>query len=366
LEKTSDLMKGMGSDFTFYGPIFGPYPFTPKFHVFSHGWPSDFKGFVSTAINSLIGAVKEKKALSIVGIKVKEFQLETKWYEEVILANMRKNAYFLRPSRNFCAISNLMVPPTKGVSFVVKDSSYEYGASGAAVDFVQDEDGSEEDDYYPDDEVDNVREEIDQTHGRATHTFTSTFTLDDAGIPDSQDDEDDDGGGDEGEVGLDSPLSQEDGGTENDEDSDEEEEVPLPRKKMTRIATTPASLNLPKITPKQEEVDAPISLVVPTVYVSVPKVMTPDPVMLANSPLPSSSSLSSAPPPPPPPRAPAPSTPKSIMRKTLPRPDERDDALERADDVKEKVKKKQVRMEERKDDGSIDTKVVDINPDDWE
>lgn len=155
LEKTAEMFAGLGDDFTFYGPVFGSFPFSMQsMHVFSHGWPSDFKGFVSTEIKNLVGANVDKKGAStIVEVPCRTFDSESMWYAEVIYSNIKKNGYFLRPCRRYSPISNLMTPPSKGVTFVVKDATYEYGTTGAARDWITgEEEDSEEGDYYDDEE----------------------------------------------------------------------------------------------------------------------------------------------------------------------------------------------------------------------
>jgi len=149
-----------GESFTYFGPAFGTSPFREGRHLFKFGVPSHFRAFISTIPDlALYGATVSKDGRTVapnvtplVAIKSAD-----EWYSTVIKANIWKNSYFLRATKQYSAISNLLTPPSKGVKFTLRGDKYEAGETGESDVFndpAASESDSEEDDYYGDDSQD--------------------------------------------------------------------------------------------------------------------------------------------------------------------------------------------------------------------
>jgi len=91
---------------------------------------------------------------------------DAEWYEIVIKANLNRNAVFLRLGRQYSPISNIIIPPFKGVKFVTRGTDLSYAEQGDADDFYDDENesGGEEAQWVPEegeDEYDRSEGEFD-------------------------------------------------------------------------------------------------------------------------------------------------------------------------------------------------------------
>jgi len=147
--------------FTFYGPAFGPAPFANGRHLYVHGWPVDFCAFVTTLPAFCLAGVTVRDGAwdSLVNTPLREMPDYLTWYREVITANFKSNAYFLRPQRNYSPISNLLSAPTKGVVFVQRGDEMVPLETGDDYQFV-DPAHSDEDEYGYSDEGDDDDEII--------------------------------------------------------------------------------------------------------------------------------------------------------------------------------------------------------------
>jgi len=147
LELSGFNMRDMGPNSTFFGPIFGHAPFKGR-HVYKFGLPSDFRSFSSSFSSfCLLGITHGKDGPENVTHNPLPEMNEDEWYTEVVRANYVRNAYFLRPAKQYSSISNVLSPPTKGVTFISRGEEYDALDTGAS-DLIEDEEGSEEEDYY--------------------------------------------------------------------------------------------------------------------------------------------------------------------------------------------------------------------------
>jgi len=155
---------GDGSKFTYYGPLFGQEPWRQGRYVYRHGLPSGFKGFCSTFDSFALQGMKYEGDDRFVSVMVNLDRIvsDSGWYECVIRANVNRNAAFLRMGRRYSPISNVIIPPFKGVRFAMRGSDLEYAEQG---------DNSEFADYQSDQEVeaeyaeDVLSDETDETDG---------------------------------------------------------------------------------------------------------------------------------------------------------------------------------------------------------
>jgi hypothetical protein len=153
-----------GSKFTYYGPLFGQEPWRQGRYVFRHGLPSGFKGFCTTMDSFALQGMKYEgdDHFTSVMVNLDRIESDTKWYEAVIRANINRNAVFLRMGRRYSPISNVIIPPFKGVKFAMRGSDLEYAEQGDNSEFV---------DYKSDQEVeaeyaeDTLSDETDEGDG---------------------------------------------------------------------------------------------------------------------------------------------------------------------------------------------------------
>jgi len=105
-------------------------------------------------------------------VNLDRVESDSKWYEFVIRANINRNAVFLRMGRRYSPISNIIIPPFKGVKFAMRGSDLEYAEQGDNADFV---------DYQSDQEVeaefaeDVVSEEADEADGDGDYDDDDDF-----------------------------------------------------------------------------------------------------------------------------------------------------------------------------------------------
>jgi len=203
-KKTADLLlesghvmkqvSGEGVSFTFFGPIFGSEPWRQGRFVHSFGLPSNFQGFCGTLSTlSLMGITfTEGPGITHV-VPLVQMVTDTAWYEMVIKANMHRNVVFLRPSRQYSPISNVIIPPAKGVKFATRGVDLEYAEQGDADDFYEEEDLEDEyidyveSDHSDVDQEDEGEDDDDEFHETTESGSTTTLTappiLSDVGLP---------------------------------------------------------------------------------------------------------------------------------------------------------------------------------------
>jgi len=136
-----------GANSTFFGPIFGKAPFKGR-KVYQFGVPSDFRSFSSSFADfSLIGVEYNADGfVKISPVPLVEIPNEDAWYSIVVKANVIKNAYFLRPGKQYSPISNVLSPPSKGILYSLRGEEYVLSDTGAADQIEEDE--SDEDEHY--------------------------------------------------------------------------------------------------------------------------------------------------------------------------------------------------------------------------
>lgn len=174
LDKSDQNMSEMGTNSTFFGPIFGRAPFSGKY-VYEFGEPADFRSFSSTFSDlCMIGITHTKDGPGdVVHVPLVRVPHETAWYVRVIMANSERNSYFLHPTKHYSPISNVLSPPTKGVVFVVRDGDWTTVADTGASDRIEEEVDTDEDEHYeavedpaydvPEDEAEEEDEDSDDT-----------------------------------------------------------------------------------------------------------------------------------------------------------------------------------------------------------
>jgi len=143
--KVMKEVAGEGISFTFYGPIFGAEPWRQGRFVHSFGLPSGFQGFCGTVKDmSLMGLTYNGSVGTPHVTPLPMISTDGVWYETVIKANMHRNVIFLRPSRQYSPISNVVIPPTKGVKFATRGVELAYAEQGDADDIYDDVEASDE------------------------------------------------------------------------------------------------------------------------------------------------------------------------------------------------------------------------------
>jgi len=155
-KKCSDLLLKSGENmdqivkegvtFTFFGPLFGACPWMQGRYVHRFALPSNFWGFCGTLPNlSLLGMTGETAdGLMPIVKPLDKVPTDAEWYEIVIKANLNRNAVFLKLGRQYSPISNIIIPPFKGVKFVTRGTDLSYAEQGDAEDFYDDDDESGE------------------------------------------------------------------------------------------------------------------------------------------------------------------------------------------------------------------------------
>jgi hypothetical protein len=78
----------------------------------------------------LTGAVGLEDSLEICKEKLKSIPTQALWYTEVVRSNIVRSSYFLRPTRVFSSISNLLTAPRKGVVFSFAGDDIVYADTG--------------------------------------------------------------------------------------------------------------------------------------------------------------------------------------------------------------------------------------------
>jgi len=138
-----------GVSFTFFGPLFGACPWMQGRYVHRFALPSNFWGFCGTLPNlSLLGMTGETvDGLMPIVKPLDKVSTDAELYEIVIKANLNRNAVFLKLGRQYSPISNIIIPPFKGVKFVTRGTDLSYAEQGDADDFYdtdEDESGGDE------------------------------------------------------------------------------------------------------------------------------------------------------------------------------------------------------------------------------
>lgn len=171
LLKSSDNMRQIvaeGVSFTFFGPLFGAAPWAQGRFVHRFGLPSNFWGFCGTISDlSLLGMVGENVSELLPIVRpLDKVPTDGEWYEIVVRANMNRNAVFLRLGRQYSPISNILIPPSKGVKFATRGTDLAYAEQGDNDNFYDSGDDSEDGDaeYVPEegtDEFERSEEEFE-------------------------------------------------------------------------------------------------------------------------------------------------------------------------------------------------------------
>jgi len=196
LLKSSDNLREIvreGASFTFFGPIFGAAPWTQGRYVHRFALPSNFWGFCGTIPDlSLLGMVYNGGQEFTPIVKPLEMMpTDIGWYEAVIRANMNRNAIFLRLGRQYSPISNVIVPPFKGVKFATRGTDLAYADQGDGDDFYDNGDDSEEGDveFVPeegedeyvrsedDEDFEDAEDDDEEEIGETTESDNTTTTL---------------------------------------------------------------------------------------------------------------------------------------------------------------------------------------------
>jgi len=99
-----------------------------------------------------------------------EIPNEDAWYSIVVKANVIKNAYFLRPGKQYSPISNVLSPPSKGILYSLRGEEYVLSDTGAADQIEEDE--SDEDEHYDPDPDEGVPPTDDGLIGLVVPTTT--------------------------------------------------------------------------------------------------------------------------------------------------------------------------------------------------